>query len=236
MHAGQACILNSRLLLPDSIHDDVVIGWPNWLATLRSAIHATRPCGGAADQRRTPRPRRGFRRACATMARRWLPAASSGRLGPRLLLRADDSDRRPPGVAIAQEEVFGPVLSVLRYRDDDDADDLPDRGRWKKLKRIGIAISDTVRGGKPSGDVRYYILSKRMSARSFGAAVRGHWGIENRLHWQLDVTFGEDHCRTRERTRRRQLQHPPPHGPEPSEEREDREGWNEEQAAHCRLE
>ena len=75
--------------------------------------------------------------------------------------------------------------------------DLPDRGRWKKLKRIGIAISDTVRGGKPSGDVRYYILSKRMSARSFGAAVRGHWGIENRLHWQLDVTFGEDHCRTR---------------------------------------
>ena len=36
-----------------------------------------------------------------------------------------------------------------------------------------------------------------MSARSFGAAVRDHWGIENRLHWQVDVTFGEDHCRTR---------------------------------------
>jgi predicted transposase YbfD/YdcC len=76
-------------------------------------------------------------------------------------------------------------------------DDLPDRGRWKGLKRIGIAISDTVRAGKPAGDVRYYILSKTMSARSFGAAARGHWGIENRLHWQLDVTFGEDHCRTR---------------------------------------
>ena len=76
-------------------------------------------------------------------------------------------------------------------------EDLPDRGRWDGLKRIGIAISDTVRGGKPTDDVRYYILSKKMSARSFGAAVRGHWGIENRLHWQLDVTFGEDHCRTR---------------------------------------
>jgi predicted transposase YbfD/YdcC len=76
-------------------------------------------------------------------------------------------------------------------------DDLPDRKRWKGLKRIGIAISDTVRGGKPTSDVRYYILSKKMSARSFGAAVRGHWGIENRLHWQLDVTFGEDLCRTR---------------------------------------
>ena len=76
-------------------------------------------------------------------------------------------------------------------------EDLPDRERWNGLKRIGIAISDTVRGGKPTDDVRYDILSKKMSARSFGAAVRGHWGIENRLHWQLDVTFGEDHCRTR---------------------------------------
>ena len=76
-------------------------------------------------------------------------------------------------------------------------DDLPGGERWKKLKRIGVAISATVRDGKPTDAVRYYILSKRMSARSFGAAVRDHWGIENRLHWQLDVTFGEDHCRTR---------------------------------------
>jgi predicted transposase YbfD/YdcC len=76
-------------------------------------------------------------------------------------------------------------------------DDLPDGRRWKKLKRIGIAISDTVRNGKRCDDVRYYILSKKMSAKSFGAAVRGHWGIENRLHWQLDVTFGEDQCRIR---------------------------------------
>jgi predicted transposase YbfD/YdcC len=78
----------------------------------------------------------------------------------------------------------------------DAPDELPDRERWKGLKRIGVAISDTVRGGKPADDVRYYILSKRMSARSFGAAVRGHWGIES-MHWQLDVTFGEDYCRTR---------------------------------------
>jgi predicted transposase YbfD/YdcC len=75
--------------------------------------------------------------------------------------------------------------------------DLPDRGRWKGLKRIGVAISETVRDGETTDAVRYYILSKRLAARSFGAAVRGHWGIENSLHWQLDVTFGEDRCRVR---------------------------------------
>lgn len=74
---------------------------------------------------------------------------------------------------------------------------LPDRGRWKGLKRIGVAIRDTVRGGKACDDVRYYILSTRLSARRFGAAVRGHWGIENCCHWQLDMSFGEDRSRIR---------------------------------------
>lgn len=76
-------------------------------------------------------------------------------------------------------------------------DDLPDRGRWTKLMAIGMVISDTLRGGKASLEIRYYILSKMMSARRFATAVRGHWGIENRLHWQLDVTFGEDQSRIR---------------------------------------
>lgn len=75
--------------------------------------------------------------------------------------------------------------------------DLPDRRRWKNLKAIGIAINETVRDGKNTSEVRYYILSKKPSARKFAAAVRGHWSIENRLHWQLDVTFGEDQSRIR---------------------------------------
>jgi predicted transposase YbfD/YdcC len=76
-------------------------------------------------------------------------------------------------------------------------DDLPDGTRWKKLKAIGIAISDTQRAGKNCCEARYYILSKYLSGKAFAEAVRGHWGIENRLHWQLDVTFQEDQSRIR---------------------------------------
>ena len=76
-------------------------------------------------------------------------------------------------------------------------DGLPDAARWPGLKAIGMVFSTTIRDGKECDEVRLYILSKYLSARRFARAVRGHWGIENHLHWQLDVTFLEDKCRIR---------------------------------------
>jgi predicted transposase YbfD/YdcC len=74
---------------------------------------------------------------------------------------------------------------------------LPDRSRWSNLKAIGMSINTTIRDGKTTIEIRYYILNKYLSAVRFGIAVRSHWGIENSLHWQLDVTFQEDKCRIR---------------------------------------
>jgi len=48
-----------------------------------------------------------------------------------------------------------------------------------------------------SKETRYYISSMEDSAEEIGKAVRGHWGVENSLHWKLDVGFREDECRKR---------------------------------------
>ena len=69
---------------------------------------------------------------------------------------------------------------------------LPDASRWKNLAAVGIAINNTERGKADEIAVRYFILNKQIDGAQFASAVRGHWGIENSLHWQLDVTFGED--------------------------------------------
>ena len=69
---------------------------------------------------------------------------------------------------------------------------------WPQCKTIGRVSSLRVVGGKPSElEQRFYICSRDITAEDMAMAVRAHWGIENQLHWMLDVNFGEDGCQIR---------------------------------------
>jgi predicted transposase YbfD/YdcC len=78
--------------------------------------------------------------------------------------------------------------------------DFAAKEEWPWIKAIGTAVRITTHAdGSQSDEVRYYMLSRFLSGKRFGEAVRSHWGIES-MHWVLDVTFREDDSRTRERT------------------------------------
>lgn len=74
------------------------------------------------------------------------------------------------------------------------------RQEWSGLKTLVEVRTERCRlqvEGDFSEEKRYYISSKSASSAFFNLAVQGHWGIENKLHWVMDVVFGEDDCRKR---------------------------------------
>lgn len=76
--------------------------------------------------------------------------------------------------------------------------DRPIRQHWPKLAGVGMVERSREINGKTSTERAYYIGSKGIAnAEIFAKAARSHWGVENRLHWVLDVTFREDDCRVR---------------------------------------
>ena len=69
-------------------------------------------------------------------------------------------------------------------------------GEWPDLSSVA-QVSYERQAGVATPEQRYYICSRRLTAAEFLQSARAPWGIENQLHWVLDVAFAEDHCRAR---------------------------------------
>ena len=72
---------------------------------------------------------------------------------------------------------------------------LPVAERWEGVRSCGVLESERRVGDKTSVERRYFITSlEHRDAERLGSILRGHWGVENHLHWTLDVAFREDDC------------------------------------------
>jgi predicted transposase YbfD/YdcC len=77
--------------------------------------------------------------------------------------------------------------------------ELPSKSEWTGLHVIGMCYRECERDSKVSSEISYFIGSRKAKAKFYGQALRAHWGIENNLHWQLDVSFSEDENRVSKR-------------------------------------
>ena len=74
---------------------------------------------------------------------------------------------------------------------------LPGAERWKNLRSLGMVIRRRIIKGVEQHEVQFYISSLPVKVKRLAKAIRGHWSIENQLHWMLDVVFAQDASRIR---------------------------------------
>ena len=89
-------------------------------------------------------------------------------------------------------------VEVRRCWTSTELDDISQRKEWSNLACVVLVEVDRTVNDKTTTEQRYYISSKQhLRAKTALTIVRSHWGIENELHWVLDVAFREDDCRVR---------------------------------------
>jgi predicted transposase YbfD/YdcC len=114
---------------------------------------------------------------------------------------------RPPGVklspAAANLAVLETVekdhgrLEIRRYYQSTELDWFADFKKWEGLQSVGLVEAIRESKGQRTVERRYYLSSLPLAVAQFARAVRGHWGVENKLHWVMDVCFREDQSRAR---------------------------------------
>ncbi|GHV27486.1 hypothetical protein FACS18948_4940 [Clostridia bacterium] len=87
-----------------------------------------------------------------------------------------------------------PQKTLQKSTDEEDEDSI---NGWKALHSFVMIERTCERNGHRCVERAYFISSLAMDAKAFCEYIRGHWSIENSLHWVLDVQFGEDDCLAR---------------------------------------
>lgn len=104
-----------------------------------------------------------------------------------------------PGLDFYETEEKGHGrIETRRFWQSSDVDWFTDRNKWEKLQSFGAVESIRDIGGVVTTERRYYLLSLPRGVQTFAKASRQHWGVENKVHWILDVVFKEDQSRARE--------------------------------------
>jgi predicted transposase YbfD/YdcC len=104
---------------------------------------------------------------------------------------ADEKVRNDSLVSEENDKGHGRIEQRIAYSYDD-IDWLKAEHNWPGLKSIGMVNAIVTKSDKVTKEQRFYISSLTADARQLNQAARWHWGVENQLHWRLDVTFNED--------------------------------------------